>query len=131
MNLGLGKRSLERLGTCDERLQELFKEVANRISITILCGHRTEAEQEAAKDGGFSKVDWPKSKHNAFPSKAVDAGPWPLDWSDKEAFKKVYKVVMEVADEKGIKIRAGADFNMDGDLTNDKFIDLPHFELKE
>ena len=27
------------------------------------------------------------------------------------------------------KFRFGADFNMDGNLTNDKFIDLPHVEM--
>jgi hypothetical protein len=43
----------------------------------------------------------------------------------------MYKVVMETAQELGIKIRAGADFNQDGDLTNDKFVDLPHFELAD
>lgn len=126
---GLGKRSRERLQTCTQELQELITEVSTRIEIAVLCGHRTEEDQEKAKEGGFSKVSWPNSKHNALPSNAVDISPYPLDWSNLDDFKEVYDVVMEVAKEKGLRIRAGADFDMDGDLTNNRFQDWPHYEL--
>jgi peptidoglycan LD-endopeptidase CwlK len=39
------------------------------------------------------------------------------------------KMFLEIAKELGIKVRWGNDWDMDGDLNDQKFIDSPHFEL--
>ena len=52
------KRSLGRLETCDERLQELFKEVVKRFDCTIIEGHRGEEKQNAAYKKGNSKLKY-------------------------------------------------------------------------
>lgn len=115
--------SISRLQTCDPQLVRLFTEVSRRIPIFILCGHRNEADQNKAFAEKTSKAKWGESKHNSWPSKAVDAGPKPLRWDDLEAFRQVAKVVKEVAAEMGIRIRWGGDFK--------DFFDAPHYELAE
>lgn len=117
-----------KLKTCHEDLQRLVRTVHEEFPLVVVCGHRSEKEQTAALVGGFSKAQYPKSKHNRWPSDAVDLAPYPLDWNNRKRFVDMYHVIMRKAKELGIEIRAGADFNQDGDLTNDPFVDLPHFE---
>ncbi|MCP4442857.1 MAG: M15 family metallopeptidase [Aureispira sp.] len=126
-----GKSSEKRLSSCDERLQRIMREVLKRSTqdVSILCGHRTEEEQNKAFNENKSKVTFPNSKHNSKPSSAVDIAPYPIDWDDTERFKLLTKVVLSVAKEMGINIRWGGDWDMDGDTTDQTFNDLPHFEL--
>lgn len=127
-------RSLERLRTCDPRLQEVFLEVVKHRDCTVLCGERTEAEQEQAFKDGMSKKRWPYSKHNRKPTdppgvKAADVAPYPIDWHDKERFTHFAGFVLGVAAMQGIRLRWGGDWALDGTPSNDKFYDGPHFEL--
>ncbi len=123
------ENEVRRLHELDGKLVTLVDEVANEFPIFIVCGHRGKEDQELAFAQGHSKVHYPNSKHNSFPSHAVDICPYPIDWNDLKRFREMQVVIMRKAKELGIKIRSGADFNMDGNLTNDKFVDLPHFEL--
>lgn len=125
-----------RLSTLHPNLQDLVCHVNMITPIFILCGLRTGEDQEMAVASGHSKVHWPFSRHNRsillkedHISDAVDICPYPIDWDNMKEFHALYNVVMRTASILGIKLRAGADFNMDGDLTNDKFIDAPHYEL--
>ena len=115
-----GKRSLERLETCHEDLQEICHELIQYMDVTVLCGHRGEKEQNAAFHAGRSKLMYPRSKHNITPSRAVDLAPWPIDWQDIKRFKEMTDHVVRIAKEKGIKVRMGRDFS---------FKDWPHVEL--
>lgn len=129
-----GKVSKERLATCDPRLQEIMNEVIKYIDISIICGHRGREEQDEVYRTGKSKVKWPNGKHNTLPSKAVDVALYHkskpnIRWDKKEEFIFLYGIVYAIAAQKGIKIRAGVDFNGDLDFTNDSFFDGPHFEL--
>lgn len=121
--------SLARLRTCHPQLQALMTKTITITDFSILCGHRGQVEQELAVKNKVSKVHWPNSKHNAFPSLAVDIAPYPIDWSDLQRFHDLAKIVIGVATEMGIKIRWGGDWDGDGDLRDQTFNDLPHFEL--
>ena len=123
--------SRARLATCHPDLIKLFERVVLIADCTVICGHRGEAEQEAAFRSGFSKVRFPASKHNASPSLAADVIPYPIDWSDRRRFYLFAGIVRGVAGELGIPIRLGADWDGDLDLKDQNFHDLPHFELKE
>ena len=127
------KTSKERLETCHPDLQRLFNEVIKSYDCTILCGFRNETDQNLAYTKGASKKKFPESKHNQTPSLAIDAMPYPVDWSSTKAnLCKLYHFVGYVkatADLLGIRIRCGADFNSNGVFFDDNFIDLPHFEL--
>lgn len=146
---------MERLATCDERLQRLFNRVILGYDCSILCGHRGEEEQTEAFESKKSKVQWPDSKHNLFPSLAVDAAPYPIVWPEtlkmlnrfKEGRGTIVQVMMVIkdlarfyhfagyvlgiAEEMGIPLRWGGDWDGDKDFKDQAFDDLPHFELME
>ena len=125
----LSKKSLERLGECDERIQKIIHEVIKHYDCTVTCGYRGKEEQEQAVREGKSKVHFPNSKHNTLPSKAIDVIPYPVDWNDTKRFMHFAGFVQGIAVSMGIKIRWGGDFNGDLNFKNDSFVDMPHFEL--
>ena len=61
--------SQERLGSCHPDLQRLFSEVVRGFDCSIICGHRSKADQAAAFEQGLSQVSFPNSKHNITPSR--------------------------------------------------------------
>lgn len=122
--------SLSRLQTCDPKLQALFKEVIKHFDCTILTGHRGAAEQDEKFAQGLSKLKFPHSKHNSYPSRAVDATPYPIDFYDKERIIYFAGLVMGIAKVMNVKIRWGGDWDQDTELKDNKFNDLLHFELK-
>lgn len=131
----LGNLSANRLDTCHPKLIRLIRAVAARIpsqlDFSVLCGHRGQTEQAEAFQTGMSTVEWPKSKHNALPSRAVDLAPYPLDWSDTARFARLAGYVQAVADEMSIRIRWLGDPDGDGRIKGQRFTDMPHFELHE
>lgn len=125
----LSKSSAEKLSQCHPDLQKIFNEVIKHYDCTIVCGHRNKEDQEQAVREGKSKVHFPNSKHNSLPSMAVDAVPYPIDWNDRTRFYHFAGFVFGVACSLGIKLRWGGDWNGDLQFKNEKFMDLPHFEL--
>jgi peptidoglycan LD-endopeptidase CwlK len=117
-----GERSRKNLDSADPKLRQLFDEVIKVVDCSVLCGFRDEKDQETAFEHGFSKVHWPHSKHNTFPSKAVDVVPWPLDWNNTDSFEKLGTFVTHKAKEMGIEIQWGGTW---------EFRDLPHYQLKD
>lgn len=124
-----GRKSKKNLSECHPDLQEIFNEVIKVIDCSIIEGHRTKEEQNKAYDKGFSKLRFPKSKHNKKPSLAIDVVPYPVDWNDSKRFALLAGIVKGIAQSKGIKIRWGGDWNGNNDLSDEHFFDLPHFEL--
>lgn len=129
-----GLISTARLNTCDHRLQHVLREVVIHRDCIILCGNRGEEEQNRAFREGNSTKQWPDSKHNKLPSEAVDVAPyWPLSphvhWNDVEHFYWFAGYVVRVADEMGIRLRWGGDWDSDGDFHDQRFMDLVHFEV--
>lgn len=122
--------SLYKLNTCDSRLIELFSFVVVLFDCTIICGHRNEEKQNEAFHNGFSKKQWPDSIHNKSPSKATDALPYPIDWEDWERNRTFGGYVLGVAARMALPLRWGGDWDGDWTLTDQSFIDLPHFEIK-
>lgn len=123
--------SLAKLRTCHRTLFDLFSDVVMYFDCTVLVGHRTEAEQNAAFSSGKSQKQFPSSKHNSLPSKAVDVAPFPIDWNDRERFHLFAGFVLGMAAEKGIRLRWGGDWNGDLQVKDNSFDDLVHFELME
>ena len=60
---------------------------------------------------------------------AVDLVPYPVDWSTLSKFDAIADAMMRAADELGVKIRHGADWDMDGKRREKGETDGPHFEL--
>ena len=125
-----GKTSKKRLETCEEELQSLFNEVVKYFDCSVLVGFRGENKQNSAYKGGHSKVKWPNGKHNSDPSFAADVAPYPIDWKDRERFIYFGGFVKGCAYHMGIPIIWGGDWDNDTSLTDNKFDDLVHFEIR-
>ncbi len=122
-------QSLTRLEDCDQKLIYLFMRVIKNRDCSILCGHRGQEEQNQLFKEDKSKLLFPDSKHNQTPSRAVDVAPYPIDWDDIIGFYFFGGYVQAVADNMKIPIRWGGDWDGDGDLNDQSFMDLVHFEL--
>lgn len=133
------KRSIDNLNTAHDSLKLVFNEVIKEFDCTVIYGHRTPEEQFELFKKGREKVDgwWTvtdkskvvtnldgvnkKSKHNYYPSKAVDVVPYPLDWNNTARFKQLAEVVKAKAKELGIEIEWGGDWM--------SFKDYPHYQI--
>ena len=81
---------------------------------------------------GLSQKQFPNSKHNPrgfVTSSAVDAAPYPIDWSDIGRFKFFAGIVIATAHWKGVDIVWGGDWDSDRDFSDQTFMDYAHFEL--
>ena len=126
------KNSMKKLETCHPDLQRLALEVVKHFDCTVVCGHRTEDEQLEAVLSNNSKVMWPNSRHNSYPSEGIDLAPYiagkGISWNAGQCYYFA-GYVMKTAIELGIKIRWGGDWDRDMDVNDQKFNDLVHFEL--
>lgn len=127
-----GTTSQARLNTCDERLGRLFAEVVRGFDCAILEGHRSQTAQDEYYRTGRSRLPWPKGKHCATPSLAVDVAPY---LGGKASFEHAHCLffggyVLGVAAQLGIPLRWGGDWDGDREaMTDQDFQDLLHFEL--
>ncbi len=122
-------KSTERLLTCDPQLVQLFQRVVGLFNCSVVDGHRDEERQNDYYETGASPVRWPNSKHNSFPSEAVDVAPWPIVWEDTERFVLFAGFVLGIAAEMGIVLKWGGDWDGDTHVADERFRDLGHFEL--
>lgn len=124
-----GERSMRHYNTLHPDLQLVLSEAIKYVDFSIICGHRDKQEQNLAFQQGRSKLRFPQSKHNSYPSDAVDIVPYPnLDWNDRERFTYIAGIIMGIAMAKGIPLRWGGDWDRDGQLKDNSFDDLPHLE---
>jgi peptidoglycan LD-endopeptidase CwlK len=123
----LSQLSKQRLSTCHENLQKIVVNAAKRTKLAVLEGQRTREQQEQLFKKGATRTL--NSKHLKEPSEAVDICPIPLNWKDTKSFHELKKIVFEEAEKLKIEIRWGGDWDRDGDTKDQKFNDLPHYEL--
>lgn len=131
----LGAASRAQRDTCDPRLIRLIDETIKYIDFSIVEGHRGQAAQHRDFLKGASKLDWPNGRHNKTPSRAFDFSPYPADWSEGQLpharFALVAGAFKVCADQLGIKIRWGVDWNRNWDPRDETFLDWGHIELDE
>ena len=123
--------SMEKLGTCDPRLQAVFTRAADFWDIKIIEGHRSVERQKALFLTGATNIDGvrKKGKHNYSPSRAIDVAPLPLDWRDVQRFYQFGWAIVGLAHSMGVMLRWGGDWDADGDTQDQLFNDLVHFEV--
>jgi len=127
--------SKTKLYTAHPDLIKIFETVIKYFDNTIVCGHRGQDEQQEAYDKGYSKVQYPNSKHNQLPSMAIDSVPYPIDWEDINRMRYYAGFVVAIshmlyeAGEIDHVVRWGGDWDKDTELKDNRFQDLPHFEL--
>lgn len=129
------QRSLDRLATCDPRLQIIMKEAIKRspVDFGIAEGHRSDEDQMRYFREGKSKCDGvtTKSKHQSNPSKAVDIFGWVDGKMNYEVHVMCFLagIIICIAKELEIDVRWGGNFDMDSDILEQNFNDLPHYEI--
>lgn len=127
-----GKKSLEKLQTCHPDIQKICNELIKMMDVTVLEGVRSQERQAELVAQGKSKTM--NSKHlkqaDGF-SHAVDLAPYPIDWEDGKRFMYMQGMIRGIAQQMGIEIRSGVDWDSDGQVKDHSFSDGPHFELKK
>ena len=126
-------KSNMKLDTSHPLLQELFRAVVKEDDCTIVEGQRGMTRQNQLFSQGKSKLKWPDSTHNSMPSMGVDAAPYipgkGIPWEHPEQFYFFAGKVMAKARQLGIPVRWGGDWDRDGDVKDQRFNDLAHWEL--
>lgn len=120
-------------------LRRILEVVILYYDVKLLEGIRSKEEQNrlADMDPPRTTLRWPDSNHNVEEpgdlSTAVDLAPYPVDWDDsplaRARFYHLQGYILRVADELGIDVRWGGDWDSDGDFEDQSFHDLPHLEL--
>lgn len=129
--------SKAKLEQCHHDIQIICEHLIKYIDFTVVTGHRSPEEQLKKYNQGFSKVK--VGKHNSMPSMAIDIQPYPLSKDSREKREQFYFLAgyfMGIA--KMLKavgtishdVRFGGDWDRDGEITDNGFDDLYHFELR-
>lgn len=145
MSYTFGNRSKEKLAQCHPDLQLIASESlkVSMVDFGVSEGHRTIEKQQEYFNSGKSKVDGIKikGKHNYQPSLAFDIYAY-VKGKPHLAFNKTYlsylggvitATAQRLLNEGKIthKVRWGYNWDGDGEIgTDQRFQDLPHFELK-
>ena len=130
-----GERSLQVRATLDTRLKHIVDELLSKVTdVSLVSGHRGEEEQNELFHQKKSKLEFPQSKHNNYPSLAVDLQPYPYPGSRYKlwgALGYIAAHAIVIGRLHGVTIRWGGDWDRDGDMTDQRFDDLFHLEIVE
>jgi len=129
MNYYFSEKSLKKLYKCHPRLVELMLYAirTHDNDFSIICGFRSDKDQQIAYENGKSDKKAGESKHNKKPSLAVDFCTYPIPKTPKQWKDDLYKFIdigehiKTCAEFLDIPIIWGGDWNMG---------DYGHFELK-
>lgn len=129
-----GERSREELETAHTKLQQIAAIVLQLKDHSVLKGHRTEQEQNAAFYAmpQRTKLKFPDGKHNGYPSLALDVQSYPVPHTTEQALREeqlyLLGLYVGVGAGMGITIRTGADWDRDGEISDNGFDDFFHVE---
>lgn len=147
MSYAYGKASQAKLATCDDSLRAVAELALEQspYDITIVWGWRGEEIQNALHASGASHKRWPESMHNAMKeqpnsspptrvpwSRALDFAPWvngKIPWKDTHVFAIIAGCFHAAAEQRGVTLRYGGDWDSDGSTTDQTLMDWGHIEL--
>lgn len=137
------KKSRAMLEQVHPDLQKVMEEAIKIIDFSITEGARTKEKQleyyKAGKSKTLNSKHLPKycAEYGRNYSMAIDLCPYPCDWNDRERFCLLAGIVLGITkillDQGKIKhrIRWGGDWSENNITKDEKFSDMPHFELKD
>lgn len=139
MTYALGSKSLAKLEGVHP---DLVKVVKRAIQISdqdfmVLEGVRTPARQKELYAQGRTKpgpkVTWTLTSNHFKQADgfghAVDLVPYPVDWNTASKFTAIAKAMLVAADDLGVKLRWGGNWDGDDRPGEKGESDGPHFEL--
>jgi len=109
----------------DHRLIDIMDKLIRLMDVTIVEGVRSAERQAELFKSKKSKAR--VSKHQT--GRAIDVAPYPIDWNDTRRFYYMAGLIRGIASELGYNIRLGADWDSDGQITDQTFHDINHVEL--
>ena len=129
MSFYFSDKSLKKLYKCHPLLVELMLNAirGSEDDFSIICGFRSDKDQQKAYDNDKSDLEAGESNHNLNPSLAVDIATYPIPRTKKEwhdaipTFKELGDHIQTCAEFLDISISWGGDWDMG---------DYGHFELK-
>lgn len=143
------QKSIGIIRTCARPIQVIMADLIQVRDVTALEGHRPNQRQAELLALGRTTLGPGRSKHNSYPSEAIDLGPYPIHWISRDDFiRRVHQgctdqeqrelinflaqwyelagIIQGIAYKHGIKIRQGIDWDGDHDFLDQNFDDLPH-----
>ena len=133
MAFSFSDKSKQVRATLDPRLQVMVDELLAYMDVSLVWGHRTEAQQNALWPE-HTRVRWPNSKHNPMPSLAVDIQPYPYPQTENDlraGLGYMAGLCWLIAERNNFSLKWGGDWNRNGDVTDNGFDDLFHLEIYE
>lgn len=140
----LDQKSKDKLALCHPDLQMVFEKAIEFVDFAVICGYRNRADQDRAFAIHKSEKKWPNSKHNKMvkrlvdgtlqmvpESVAVDIGAREdskITW-DMKYYYHIAGAIKVIAQILKVDIRWGGDWDSDGNMNDQTFNDLGHFEL--
>jgi len=119
-----GERSRSKLETCEQEIQDVLNEAIKHYDFSVIDGHRDMERQNLYFNDGKSQVRWPNSRHNSYPSQAVDIVPYPGGFDNPNSeFDRMATYVLSAAAKLGVELEWGGHWK--------NFKDYAHFQLKE
>lgn len=122
---------MENLLTCVPPLQRLALLIVAKFDCSVIWGRRGKEAQDHAFKMGWTTKPWPESVHNVQApelSRAIDLVPYPIDWKNETRLYYFSGYVRGRAEELGIPLRHGADWDNDFDIDDQILRDPCHFE---
>lgn len=116
-------KSKQKLETCEQEIQDVLNEAIKHYDFSVIDGYRNMERQNQYFNEGVSKVRWPNSRHNTYPSGAVDIIPYPggFDNNDEE-FDRMATYILSACSRLGVRMDWGGHW--------ENFKDMAHFELR-
>jgi len=136
MNYKWSKTSINKLALVNRQLVMVVNLALSRspFDLTIVEGLRTKELQLHYFTTKKSKTL--NSRHLADPvtslSNAIDIGVFEsgkINWKNISNYKRLAVLMFEAADELNVLIRWGGDWNADGSINDETFLDLVHYEI--
>ena len=126
-----GTQSNEHLGQVIRPLKRLANEAMGLqiMDFAVTYSTRDPAEHEILMAEGLSKTS--DSKHLYAPSHAIHLDPFPIRYEGEKAIARYYMlagIVLATAERMKIPIRWGGDWDSDGEILDQDFDDLAHYE---
>ena len=135
-----GKRSLDNLAGVNPKLIDVVHAVMELqiMDFSVVEGLRTKERQKELFDARKSRTMNSKHlKQSDGYGHAVDLYPYPIDMrrvntgNAKEIirFGVLAGLMLKCAQESGVNVRWGGDWDKDGETLDHSFFDAPHFEI--
>ena len=128
--------SKKKLESVRSDLQIVLNEAIKVIDFTVVYGLRTTIEQQMLYAQGrttpgkiVTYLDGVTKRSKHQDALAVDLAPYPIDWDNHKRFILLAGYIQGIANQLNVNLRWGGDWNRNNIMEDQRWNDLPHYEL--